>query len=67
MGFIYDALKRYFDIFKIIKIVKWPFPNNITETRIFIRIVIYYRIFIKNFALVAAPIYSLIKKRIRFA
>jgi hypothetical protein len=64
--FVCDALKRYFNIFKVIKIMKWPFPNNIVEVRAFIRVVVYYRVFIKNFAIVAAPIYSLIKKGIRF-
>ena len=65
MGFIYNALKRHSNIFKIIKIVKWPPPNDIAEIRAFIKMAIYYKIFIKNFALVAAPIYFLIKK-IRF-
>jgi hypothetical protein len=65
--FIYDTLKRHFNIFKIIKIVKWLFPNNIIETRAFRRMTVYYKIFIKNFAVIAAPIYSLIRKRIRFA
>jgi hypothetical protein len=67
VGFIYDALKRHPDISKIIKIVEWLFPNDITEIKVFVRMAIYYKIFIKNFALIAALIYSLIRKRIRFA
>jgi hypothetical protein len=63
MRFIYNTLRRHPDISKIIKIVKWLSPNNITETRAFIKVTVYYRIFIKNFALVAAPIYSLIRKK----
>jgi hypothetical protein len=66
MGFICDVLGRYPDIFKIIKIVEWFLPNDIIEARVFIRVVIYYRMFVKNFTLIAAPIYSLIKKGIRF-
>jgi hypothetical protein len=65
--FIYDTLKRHSDISKVIKIMEWPSPNNVTEARAFIKMAIYYRIFIKNFAVVAALIYFLIKKEIRFA
>jgi hypothetical protein len=63
IGFIYDILERYSNIFKVIKIVKWPLPNDIAEVRVFIRVAIYYKIFIKNFAIIAALIYSLIKKK----
>jgi hypothetical protein len=65
--FICDILERYPNIFKIIKIVEWPSPNNITEARAFIKMAIYYKIFIKNFAIIAALIYSLIRKEIKFA
>jgi hypothetical protein len=64
--FVCDTLKRHLNISKVIKIIKWPFPNDITEVKIFVRVAIYYKIFIKNFAIIAAPIYSLIKKEIRF-
>jgi hypothetical protein len=67
MGFIYDTLGRHSNTFKIIKIVKWSSPNNIAEARAFVRVAVYYKIFIKNFTLIAAPIYSLIRKGIRFA
>jgi hypothetical protein len=67
IGFIYDILGRYPDIFKMIKIVKWLFPNDVTEARAFIRVAIYYKVFVKNFAIIAALIYFLIKKGIRFA
>jgi hypothetical protein len=67
MGFIYDILGRHFNTSKIIKIIEWPFPNNIVEIRVFVKVAIYYKIFIKNFAFIAALIYSLIKKEIRFA
>ena len=66
IGFICDFLKRYSDLFKVIKIVKWISSNDITETRAFIKMMIYYKMFIKNFSLIAAPIYSLIKKRAKF-
>jgi hypothetical protein len=65
--FICDALKRHSDISKIIKIVKWFSPNDIAEIRVFIKVTIYYKIFIKNFAVIAALIYFLIRKGIKFA
>jgi hypothetical protein len=67
MRFIYDILKRHPNISKVIKIVKWFFPNNITEIKNFVRVIIYYKIFIKNFTLIAALIYFLMRKGIRFA
>jgi hypothetical protein len=50
MGFICDILRRHPDTSKVIKIVKWPSLNNIIEIRVFIRVAVYYRVFIKNFA-----------------
>jgi hypothetical protein len=64
--FVCDILKRYSDIFKVIKIVKWPFSNDIAEARAFIKIAVYYKVFVKNFTIIAALIYSLIRKGIRF-
>ena len=66
IGFICDVLRRHPDISKVIKIVEWLFSNNISEARAFIKIVVYYKIFIKNFAFVAAPIYILIRKKVEF-
>jgi hypothetical protein len=62
VGFICDVLERHSNTFKIIKIMKWLLPNNVAEVKVFIKVTIYYKMFIKNFTLVAAPIYSLIKK-----
>jgi hypothetical protein len=65
--FICDILKRHSNIFKVIKIVKWLSSNDITEIKAFIKVAVYYKMFVKNFAVIAAPIYSLIRKGIRFA
>jgi hypothetical protein len=51
----------------MIKIMEWPSPNDIAEIRIFIGVTVYYKVFIKNFAIIAALIYFLIRKGIRFA
>jgi hypothetical protein len=66
IGFVCDILKRYLNISKIIKIVKWFSSNNIIEARTFVKIAVYYKVFIKNFALIVASIYFLMRKGIRF-
>ena len=47
---------------KIAKIVKWSLCMNITETRAFIEVCMYYQIWIKNFVIIAQLIYILFKK-----
>ena len=66
VGFICDFLGRHPDTFKVIKIVEWAPSNDVTEAKAFIKVVIYYRVFVKNFSLIAAPIYSLMKKGAEF-
>ena len=66
VGFICDSLGRHPDTSKVIKIVEWAPPNDVTEARAFIGVVVYYRVFVKNFSLIAAPIYSLMKKGAEF-
>ena len=45
---------------KIMAIVKWPRPKNITQVRSFLGFCNYYRKFIKNYAQIAKPLYTLI-------
>ena len=65
--FVCDALGRYPNISKIIEIMEWSSSNDVSEARIFIKVTVYYRVFVKNFAFIAAPIYALIRKGVRFA
>jgi hypothetical protein len=41
------------------RIQAWPTPRSIKEARVFIGISVYYQIFIKDFSLIAAPIFQL--------
>lgn len=47
-------------------ILKYKKPNNVVEVQRFIDLVSYFRKFIKDFALKAKPLQSLIKKNVKF-
>ena len=66
VDFICDEHGRHPDSSKIVKIIKWPPPVNATEARVFIRVCVYYQIRVKDFTIVAAPIFTLFKKNHRF-
>ena len=40
--------------------------TNLTNTRVFIELYVYYRIWIRNFAIIVEPIYALSKKGTEF-
>ena len=61
VGFVCDSNGRSPDSAKIIKIVEWPSCNDVSEARSFIGVCVYYRIWVKDFVLVAEPIYRLFK------
>ena len=65
--YICDANGRHLDTSKVLKILDWPECTNITSARVFMGVCVYYRIWIKNFAQVASPLYHLFKKNILFA
>ena len=51
---------------KVAKVVDWPAPTSTQEVRSFLGFCGYYRRFIKNFSLVAAPLYSLTREKSAF-
>jgi len=51
---------------KIAAIRDWPPCRNVTEVKAFMRLSGYYRRFVKDFSLVASPLYGLTKKGIEF-
>ena len=63
---ICDYDERHFEEKKVQKILNWPAPRNLKQAREFVEIVVYYRIFIEGFAIIAAPIYILFRKERAF-
>ena len=47
---------------KIKSIIEWPKPTNISKLRGFLRLIGYYRRFIRNYAHIIAPLSNLLKK-----
>ena len=51
---------------KIEVIIEWKPPRNVTEVRSFLGFPSYYKIFVKGFSMIAAPMIRLLQKNVRF-
>ena len=47
-------------------VVEWKPPRNVTEVRSFLRLAGYYRRFIKQFSMTAAPMTRLLQKNVKY-
>jgi len=56
----------FMDPKKVSSILEWPIPTNTKEVQSFLGLANYYRRFIPNFAKVAQPLTSLLKKNTKF-
>ncbi len=66
MGFICDSEERYPDTSNALKILDWLECVDVTITRAFMRVCVYYQIWIWDFFQIAASIYRLFKKNFMF-
>jgi len=66
VGFLCDYNGRLEEK-KIAAIMVWPVPRSTKDARAFIGIVVYSRIFITSFAIIAAPIFELFRKGVDFS
>ena len=66
VGFLCDEDGRRPQPRKVQCILNWPTPKTLRQAHGFIGVVVYYRIFIAGFAIIAVPIFLLFKKGHRF-
>lgn len=66
VGYTCDSEVRHPDTSRVLKILDWPECVDVTTARAFMGVCVYYRIWIKDFAQVATPIYRLFKKNAIF-
>jgi len=66
VGIVCDHDGRHPDQKKVAKILDWPVPRSTKEARAFIGVIVYYRIFIVAFSIIAAPIFRLFRKNVMF-
>lgn len=67
VGMVCDSDGRHPEWKKVRKILGWPTPRSVKGARAFIGICVYYRIFIKGFAIIASPILGLFRKGAAFS
>jgi Reverse transcriptase (RNA-dependent DNA polymerase) len=66
VGYVCDSEGRHPDSAKVIKILDWPACSDPTEVKSFLGVCVYYRIWIQDFSIIAAPLYRLTKKNARW-
>jgi hypothetical protein len=66
VGMVCDYKGRHPEARKVQKILDWPTPRSTKDARGFIGICVYYRIFIFEFSVIAAPIMQLFRKITKF-
>jgi len=66
LGHIISGFSIRTDPKKIEAVKNWPVPHSIKQVQSFIGFCNYYRRFIKNFSLIASPLFRLIRKDTKF-
>lgn len=66
VGFVCTEEGRFPDAQKVEKLVQWPACSTLTEVRAFLGVATYYRIWVREFSVVAAPLFDLQRKNVEF-
>ncbi|KAG8490817.1 hypothetical protein CXB51_013992 [Gossypium anomalum] len=66
LGHVVSASGIRVDPSKILAILNWKPPRNITEIRSFLGLAGYYRRFVKGFSMIATPMTKLLQKDVKF-
>ena len=61
VGWVCDINGRYPDEAKVARIIEWPTPQNIHDIRSFLGLAVYFRVLVEGFAIIARPLYILLK------
>ena len=51
---------------KIVTVLNWKPPHNVSEVRSFLGLAGYYKIFVTGFSVIASPLTKLLRKGIKF-
>ena len=62
VGYVCTSEGRSLSTSKVLKILEWPACRNATEGKAFLGVCVYFRIWIRNFAVISSPIYKLFQK-----
>ena len=62
VAYIYGEKGRSLEEVKMKTIEDWPPCKNVTDVRAFMRLCVYYRIWIRDFTVIAEPLFRLMKK-----
>lgn len=66
LGFIIDATGVSMDPAKVSAIMDWPVPKSVHDIQVFNGFANFYRRFIPNYSKLAAPMYRLLRKGVKF-
>ena len=66
VGYICDSEGRKPDSAKVLKVLDWPPCKDKGEIKVFLGLCVYYRIWIVHFAIIADPLYMLLRKDVHW-